>query len=553
MLAPAGNKEINYTPPKVEHAMVDTVDTNSSKTNKLKQLTLLQGMVDQLLVLKELKAMKQRKVEIPSMNSPPTVTTACTDTMETQPMFAPEGDVSEKPEKASFAAAAVKSDAKSLEEELETEMDRVVAESHEADHGPTGETSKAKAAKSSDESHKADDTEKSANDEVIGPENQAKAHVTNEDGNGSCRRQLIIPKNWNVPIVQTATNIFDPKVCKQIKWKSEADGPKDVEAPSWATQQDLSRKPKRNAKAANVSEDKEAKEEMSKPKSWGQSLEPDVQKPPKKRGRKPKNEVNEEQEMKEEKASKRAAKSPKDEPRKKKQKQDLDEHLTSAPPTKKTNAKHEMPENAESSRPKKRSRAKKAEKPEEKAEGEEPAESTASQRTGAYLKRQKEKKIANTEQKAEPEKITEEDDKEKCKGPEKGKKPGEAKTKKPGEAKTKKPGEAKESEEAKKSIKSKKSGEPADPAKEEKLRERKAKQSRKSSAYHVAYKACTGTEEEKRAAAKKAPCIHYMCIPFNLYKLAIASKYYNIAHVHIVYTRSVSMCPVFAQAYAETK
>ena len=175
-----------------------------------------------------------------------------------------------------------------------------------------------------------------------------------------CKKRMIIPPGWDVPISQTKVNIFDMDVCRKLDWelalacyreededaellsgskvqkkvesapqdavpKAEAGVSKgeassqtklmenvrfangktalEIRADTWITQAEARARRSRKKKE-NAEEVKEPEVEMpAKPESWGADayLHPDEQCPPKKRGRKPKSKAKKQEEEEEEK------------------------------------------------------------------------------------------------------------------------------------------------------------------------------------------------------------------------------------------------------------
>ena len=155
-----------------------------------------------------------------------------------------------------------------------------------------------------------------ANDETPTPNqteqcNTGKAGVT----------KLIVPPGHDVPIKQTMTNIFEQ--CKQAKSEGSlaaapCKGSKpalEVKANIWMSQQELKKTKERGQCASEAKADQSTPEDIPPaPAFWGTTpcISPDVQEPPKRRGRKPnkdKQTVVDKDETKQEKPSRKRAAS----------------------------------------------------------------------------------------------------------------------------------------------------------------------------------------------------------------------------------------------------
>ena len=284
-----------------------------------------------------------------------------------------------------------------------------------------------------------------------------------KDDKKICKR-LIVPPHSDIPIKLSHVNIFDPKVCKTIDWKRL---PKNAEIlsepaltlpapPSWTTQGELKRtksEAKKNSENDAINTSTPGASDPPKPSVLGttEALHPDVQCPPKKRGRKKKQpeEVAETDDNGAEKTSSKASKP--------------------TPPQKRHTSKKPQKENGAEASPKK-----KAKTDDKKVEA--PAK-----------KRAKTSKAGKGQEKvvAEAEKVEKETSQDGA---------------------SDEPSTA--SDRTRKYLKCQKEKKRKEEIAMSKKDETKKRQSRKSSAYHAAYKSCTGTEEEKRAAAKKVPCMH---------------------------------------------
>ena len=318
-------------------------------------------------------------------------------------------------------------------------------------------------------------------------------------------KRLIVPPGHDVPIKQHMTDIFAksrPTALPPQDGATPADGQAsttlDVKASIWMSQQELQKtKKKCQIEPTNNAVNAEPKDIPVKPSSWGTTpcISPDMQCPPKKRGRKPKGDkVDDENNNKDSKG---------------------------------TTAKAKM----------QRSKANKSRKSKTAAEASSSSAKTPSERMHEYLKEQKEKRLKAEEENHKEEDNNESEEEEKemeaTHGPDDadhGKEPSKGHKRKKGTKKS-------QVEHVDKGSKNKKSSKKAQQKKEcsqkkakkqpaknprkvaaakeqvaalgkaEQKAERKKRYSRKSAAYHRAYKSTAGTAEEKKAAAKKAHCL----------------------------------------------
>lgn len=329
-----------------------------------------------------------------------------------------------------------------------------------------------------------------ANDKTPQP-GQTEQCNANSDKDKSRVTKLIVPPGHDVPIKQTMTNIFEQ--CKQDKSEQspatapcKGSKPLEVKANIWMSQPELKKTKERGQGASEAKAAQSTPGDLPEaPASWGTTpcISPDVQEPPKRRGRKPKD------------------KSPKDE---------------------KDETQQEKP-----TRSRKRAASKaKAKTPKAKQDASsttEPASSSArSRRMQEYLQEQKKKRLSALTEPDTP--CQDNDDGAASKEEDIPEKPKRRRTKKTrvdddDEQHAKKKRKESEhptaaSKKEKKQPKAKRASKPKkeatkakDDGKNKRSTETKKKYSRKSAAYHRAYKSTEGTEEEKRAAAKKAHCM----------------------------------------------
>ena len=294
-------------------------------------------------------------------------------------------------------------------------------------------------------------------------ENEVAAGDSNETSTtkSAGQKRLIIPNNSHIPIKLSMTNIFAKSAPTAESEANAKDGSHlqskpslDVKASIWMTQQELKRTKQKQATANLAEKDdlesgKRIAELPDPPASWGPTtyLHPHEQAPPKKRGRKPK-------------------KAPTSEDKK------IEEQVA---PSRRVRQKSK-PENPASS-------------------------SSPSQRMRKYLQDQKDKKASKEIGEHTAEASVSES------------------TKKKGEKQIS--GESVDVERPKKRVKKsqtenmtkkRKSDQQEIAAESEtkRVRSTEAKQrvSRKSAAYHRAYKQWEGSEEEKKAAARKVHWMH---------------------------------------------
>ena len=360
------------------------------------------------------------------------------------------------------------------------------------------EEPQSKASKTSDEEAKKTPHEP----EVLPPtknlgkeKDEEKMPKKNETGEAVklCTTRLITPKGCDVPIHQKKVNIFNPSVCRELTWeeteaaesrKAKRDneqkenppdkvdvGSLDVKGRDWATHDELkvARRPKTQKKNAKQ-EEKPSASMPDQPESWGKHdiLKPEVQCPPKKRGRKPKAKVaDDDKEVEKETKRKRSRTGAKGGAPKKKAKNE-DENEPAEPAKKKRNARKTKDDDSCEKGDKNGKKAK--EVIAKKGEGEvgKPAKGKKSE----AQQKAKDSKSKNADgEVAEPE------------------------------------DEAADSPAASSSASSRTRQHLKDAkAKRVEKEEAKKRASRKSSAYHCAYRATEGTEEQKRAAGKKASC-----------------------------------------------
>lgn len=305
-------------------------------------------------------------------------------------------------------------------------------------------------------------------------------------------RKLIVPKNCHIPIKLTMTDIFKQSKERQAAQVAEPSKPGECQASTpgendvlqvkaniWMSQEELKRTKTKTPPNTNAPEASKQQVELPpKPASWGKVsvVTPEMQDPPKKRGRKPKHES--------EKAT--------------------------------TDGKGNKCKKANMN----------GEKNQEGASTKQPAKTTLSpsQRTRQYLLNQKKKRSSEASSTKGGEKGAKEDDAEKpprkvrrtSKTNDETKKPVESAGDAVAEPETKKRRktteqkqldhqEGKKSDAGKHEKKTKKTEKKQ---KDEREAERKKRYSRKSAAYHAAFRATQGTNEEKKAAAKKAHCLH---------------------------------------------
>ena len=227
------------------------------------------------------------------------------------------------------------------------------------------------------------------------------------------------------------------ETAKVVDSKEKEATPLTVHSDAWASQQELKAKKRRQTKLEpnDKSAENTNTETVEQPESFGKTrfISPEVQCPPKKRGRKPTNK---------------------------------DELPKGSKVNKGKRGRSAKPKEKEEEDPKPKRRAKIAKASVEQVEEYEPP----SKRLRKYLLRQKEEAA---EKKAAKDAAAED------------RKKKQPKTNKGNDKKTGKENKHK--------------GKTDDEAKSEK----KASYSRKSAAYHRAYKACSGSEEEKREAARK--------------------------------------------------
>lgn len=274
---------------------------------------------------------------------------------------------------------------------------------------------------------------------------------------------------------QTGLNIYSPALAKAL-----ALPPLEVEGMNWVKQTEL-RKHASGAKqnTEELAEIKES-EEVKKPQALGsRQIEPDVQQPPKKRGRKPKN-------PEEPKETRSRSKAPK----------------------KGETAKETKEADPASKKRKPRSKAQQSEEP--------AAEGTPSARLRVYLQGQgKARKAKEAEAPEEAKEAEAPEEKVPKRRRTKGKDhnsnagPDGDNNNETSSAKRKKVGKTDQEEHAdnkEKPAKDKKRK--VEDEHDKKPENKKAKYSRKSAAYHRAYKATEGSEEEKKAAARKVPGLH---------------------------------------------
>ena len=301
-------------------------------------------------------------------------------------------------------------------------------------------------------------------------------------------RKLIVPKKSHIPIKLTMTDIFKQSKERQAAQVAEPTKPGECQASTpgendvlqvkaniWMSQEELKRTKTKTPPNTNAPEASKQQVELPpKPASWGKVsvVTPEMQDPPKKRGRKPKHES--------EKAT--------------------------------TDGKGKANMNGE--------------KNQNGASAKQPAKTTLSpsQRTRQYLLNQKKKRSTEASSTKGGEKGANEDDAEKpprkvrrtSKTNDETKKPVESAGDAVAEPETKKRRKTterkqldhqgdKKSDAGKHEKKTKKTEKKQ---KDEREAERKKRYSRKSAAYHAAFRATQGTNEEKKAAAKKAHCLH---------------------------------------------
>ena len=250
----------------------------------------------------------------------------------------------------------------------------------------------------------------------------------------------------------------------------------EVEGTNWVKQTEL-RKYASGAKKKCEEETEPPDREVAKPKGLGKQLDPDVQQVPKKRGRKPKTT----EEPEESKKTKGGSKAPEPEPKKEECKK------------KRVRSKAPEPEPEKEDCKKKRARSK---APEPEPEKEEPKE-----------KRARSKAPKKTET------TTTEKDEEAADDPSKAKKTGckaeqaEKPAEETGNPSARLRGYLKERATKRKADKAAEEASKEEPVEEPDSKQlKRALQSRKSAAYHRAYKTTEGSEDEKKLAARRAPC-----------------------------------------------
>jgi len=315
-------------------------------------------------------------------------------------------------------------------------------------------------------------------------------------------KRLIVPPGHDVPIKQHMTDIFAKARPTALPPHGRASTTLDVKASIWMSQQELQKTKKTcQVEPTNNAVNAEPKDIPVKPSSWGTTpcISPDMQCPPKKRGRKPKGDK-------------------------------VDDENNNNKDSKGTTAKAKMQS----------SKANKSTKSKTAAEASSSSAKTPSARMHEYLKEQKGKRLKAEEENHKEEDNNEGEEEEKkmeathgpddadhCKEPSKGhkRKKGTKKSQVDDVDKGSKNKKSSKKAQQKKDCSPKKAKkQPAKnrrkvaAAKEQDLpvaalgkaeqkAERKKRYSRKSAAYHRVYKSTAGTVEEKKAAAKKAHCL----------------------------------------------
>ena len=379
-----------------------------------------------------------------------------------------------------------------------------------------------------------DQVEKPVISSALAGEAKADAEKNDDEKHMKARKpKLIIPPGWDVPIVQQLVNIFDPDVCKMIDWTSVLgtglagvpEEPQDtskvlnpqeelmskltcvtgktalqVRATTWITREEI-KKVKSSAPKANCLVATEAHAASpSKPASWNEEpcISPEEQCPPKKRGRKPKAKADDEASQEDKASSSTKAK---------KKSEQHDKEKKRAPPKKRVRGKTRDKNCEEDGNTPDR-------EDDDPAVEEHQGKKKRQRRVNddeAPVAEKKRKKDDSCGEKAKRGKTSDgngadkEASKKTSKGPTRGGKP------KPSTRANDDEQECEEEEEEEESEPNAASSTPAqrtraclEMAKQNRLKkEKKAKYSRKSAAYHKAFRATKGSHEDKKAAAKK--------------------------------------------------
>ena len=329
------------------------------------------------------------------------------------------------------------------------------------------------------------------------------------------KKKLIVPPGHDVVIAQKKVNIFDTEIVKQLSWQ-EDDGAKEVPKNTQEDEKEAEiEKGQRTLRELNLHntgwkeaeapkhrrqvmenavllDAQKANAILEPPEGWGVDayLDPSVQEPPKKRGRKPKQE--EEKVVQEPKKGKKAKKD--------------------TPP--------ENSEEPEGSTPNERLTEYFREQKKKKVEADEKAEADNKKDASENGKQ------AKSKAKALPRKKPEDKSSDKSEVPERKDKHGrdekdcndEEKDSKKQRSAAAKGRKRKTTEKADEEPKSKsRKGKQTTPTEEPEMNEeekaaldKKARLSRKSAAYHYAYRHTEGSADDKKAAAKKAFWTHYL-------------------------------------------
>eukprot|EP00435_Cladocopium_sp_Y103_P053324 s686_g17.t1 len=451
------------TPPKTEDPRI----------LKLKQLKQLGSLMHTLVHLKKMKELKESASKIAS--------SACVDNWDTLPLHDPMGD----PQHALGDDHAEGHEVAVVTKSLETMSLRGDQEVGEVSHQGAKQVESPPMVQEFDQTEMMGGSEPEVSNK--GVTNQVMASgVEQEQVTAPIQLETTVHKETKDPVETpeeqaTVEGTTDNKERDLMSTLTFANGKtlEAVKADTWISQAEskaVLRKVKSNKR---LTPEEPESSSLPKPESWGQvpHLSPDEQCPPKKRGRKPKADTN------------------------------------SAPATAKTS------ETTKVSKTKARKGSTtKAEKGTKKDSKQGDADNTGgspSQRLQAYLKEQKKKRKASEEEPKAPSKKKRIQKTADVETPEESA-AGEARPKKRQyKRKAKQPSAETDAQQGDMHV-AEVNGPEVEARQEEQQTEqpqtdptedpalaRKKKQSRKSSAYHVAYRATQGSEEEKRAAAKK--------------------------------------------------
>ena len=359
-------------------------------------------------------------------------------------------------------------------------------------------------------------------DEPTAPTPASEEKPPKEEVGGKARsrkikKKLIIPPGHEILIIQKKVNIFDTEVIKQISWPHDAEDLKKETVEEEQEKRDLEDRQRTllELKGANSNwkepeepkhrrqvkdnrvllDSSKAHEQINPPEGWGDHpyLDPDVQEVPKKRGRKPK-EAKEDvvEEPKKGKTTKKSAvPSPPQGPER-------------SSPEKKQRKEKELKQSKVDEAGKEvaaaaKAKARAAKKPSEAKSPDEP------EIAGGVKKRGRGKKAED----AQPEEPNPKQQKPNETAKERKRKATQNCDDPELEGESHKGGKTAPAEEAEMSEK------------EKVALEKKARLSRKSAAYHHAYRHTEGSLQDKKAAAKQAFWLHVGC-----YLKAVSTKAY---------------------------